>query len=121
MPYVYGKYDKKRIKVRILQKGKDGSTWYSGDVSSISLCKTGDFCLNPDTFDILKCTSGGSPDTAQWETVCNLDATGEIKQILAELEANPITSAWFGTRDEYNALTQEEREAFELHFIEEGT
>lgn len=28
---------------------------------------------------------------------------------------------WFGTRNEYNLLTQEERDSFYLHFIEEGS
>lgn len=28
---------------------------------------------------------------------------------------------WFGTRAEYNAMTQDEKNMFELHFIEEGS
>ncbi len=28
---------------------------------------------------------------------------------------------WFGTREEYNAMTSDERNKYELHFIEEGT
>ena len=119
--YVYGEKNKTVLTARLLSKGKDGATWHSGALESITSCKKGDFCFNPDTFEIYKCFYGGNSNTAVWEFVCCLDPTGEIRQILAELNANPITKAWFGTREEYNAMTSDERNMYELHFIEEGT
>lgn len=110
-----------RVIVKTLPKGRDGNTWHRGTPDSVSLCKKGDFCFDENTFNIYYCVSGGNSNTAVWEFVCCLDPTGEIRQILAELNANPITKAWFGTREEYNAMTSDERNMYDLHFIEEGT
>lgn len=110
-----------KVKAATLPKGQDGATWYAGSPNAVILCKKGDFCFDPGTFDIYKCIVGGNYNAAAWELVCTLDPTGEIKQILADLETNPIMKAWFGTKEEYNAMTEADRNKYELHFIEEGS
>ena len=127
--YVFGSYNNQYAKVRLLTKGKDGATWYSGDPAAISYCKTGDFCFDPETYDIYKCKKGGIGTAAEWDCICNLDATGEIgklrteyTELLASLSDMAAFSPWwFGTREEYNAMTSEEKAEYSLHFIEEGS
>lgn len=129
MDNVTGIEKRRKIIANILAKGKDGATWYSGDPAAISYCKTGDFCFDPASFDIYQCMIGGVGKNALWETVCNLDATGEIKrlqneyqELLASLTDIPAFCPWwFGTRAQYNAMSNDEKEAYSMHFIEEGS
>lgn len=129
MESVTGIEQRRKIIAKTLAKGKDGATWYSGDPAAIPSCKTGDFCFDPETYDIYKCTKGGIGTAAVWETVCNLDPTGEIDELKEEYYAlldqlsdmAAFSPWWFGTRKEYNALTAEEKAEYALHFIEEGS
>lgn len=116
-----------------LQKGQDGATWHSGDVKTVMSCKNGDYCFNPDTFDIYKCIGGGNADISQWEWICNLNNLDKINDFLnssrqelqklidSVIESPAYKPWWFGTREEYNSISEEERNIYDLHFIEEGT
>lgn len=118
-----------KVIVKTLAKGKDGATWYSGYPSDIPYCKAGDFCFNAETFDISHCVSGGDSNSAEWEVVCNLDVSGQIDRLRSDYSAlleslsdiPAFCPWWFGTRNEYNAMTAEERNGYSLHFIEEGS
>ena len=129
MENVTGIEQRRKIIAKTLAKGKDGATWYSGDPAAIPSCKTGDFCFDPGTYDIYQCMVGGFGKDALWESICNLDATGEIgklrteyTELLASLSDMAAFSPWwFGTRAQYNAMTSEEKAEYSLHFIEEGS
>lgn len=116
-----------KVIAEALAKGKDGTTWYVGDCEDIKNCKAGDFCFNSDSYDIHRFVNGG------WTFVCNLNNLEKIEefiaeyksiieQLIAELKNSPTYRPWwFGTKDEYNSMTQDERNMYELHFIEEGS
>lgn len=140
-----------RVTVKTLAKGKDGSTWYAGAPNSVQSCVTGDFCFDPETFNVYKCTNGGTPQFAQWELICNLNNLNKIMEfintyqndlemlignfrhqadlikqdVLNTLDKISNSSAykpwWFGTREEYNAMSQSEINKYELFFVEEGS
>lgn len=149
--YVYGEKNKKVIAARILTKGQDGATWYTGSPDTVTLCKKGDLCFDSVTFDIYKCIIGGNSNTAVWEWVCNLNNLNQITEfintykdkiedILKDLDnqagaikqdvkimLDMLTNSqaykpwWFGTREEYNSMTEAERNKYKLHFVEEGS
>ena len=38
-----------------------------------------------------------------------------------ETQVFELPDWWFGTREEYNSMSEEERNIYDLHFIEEGS
>ncbi len=57
----------------------------------------------------------GIKEIVQHENQLNIIYDDETTQLVI------LTNWWFGTRNEYNALLPEEKTAYELYFIEEGT
>ncbi len=116
-----------KVVAETLKKGKDGTMWYVGCCEDITDCKAGDFCFDPDNYDIYRFVNGS------WGFVCNLNNLDKIQQfideyqpiierLIKEINNSPAyKSWWFGTKDEYNAMTQDEKTMYELHFIEEGS
>ena len=110
-----------------LMKGRDGTVWYVGTPDGVGSCKTGDFCFDPDSYDLFRYSDGA------WGLLCNINNldrieefidgyTGKIEAIISQVTDSPCYKPWwFGTREEYNAMTAEQRAAWELHFIEEGS
>jgi hypothetical protein len=108
-------------------RGIDGATWYLGTPEKIETFKSGDFCFDDENFDIYRCEKG------EWVLLCNLnnlhliyELCEKYKIMLQELVDNAkehpsYREWWFGTREEYNSLTQDERNEKLIYFIEEGT
>lgn len=141
---VYISDNAEKVKAKSYPSGNDGATWFSGEYTAVEMSRKGDHCFNGATFDIHRCIEGGKPGVAKWEFVCNLNNLEQIKEFIGyantvaeeliaevrnntdkaikELVDSPANNPWwFGTREEFNALTEETKGEYVLFFIEEGT
>lgn len=115
------------VQAETYKRGIDGATWYLGSPKELESYKSGDFCFDDDNLDIYRCEKG------EWVLLCNLNNLHLIYELCEKYEKmfqELVDNAkkhpsyrewWFGTREEYNSLTNDERNEKLIYFIEEGT
>lgn len=115
------------VQAETYKRGIDGATWYLGSPEELESYKSGDFCFDDDNLDIYRCEKG------EWVLLCNLNNLHLIYELCEKYEKmfqELVDNAkehpsyrewWFGTREEYNSLTKDERNEKLIYFIEEGT
>ncbi len=116
-----------RVHAESMNRGLDGATWYLGSPEDVESFKSGDFCFDDESLDIYRCEKG------EWVLLCNLNNLHLIYELCEKYEKmfealvenakeHPsYREWWFGTRDEYNSLSKDERNEKLIYFIEEGT
>lgn len=115
------------VQAETYKRGIDGATWYLGSPEELESYKSGDFCFDDNNLDIYRCEKG------EWVLLCNLnnlhliyELCDKYEKMFQELVENAkqhpsYREWWFGTREEYNSLTNDERNEKLIYFIEEGT
>lgn len=115
------------VQAETYKRGIDGATWYLGSPEELESYKSGDFCFDDDNLDIYRCEKG------EWILLCNLNNLHLIYELCEKYEKmfqELVDNAkehpsyrewWFGTREKFNSLTNDERNEKLIYFIEEGT